>query len=419
MSAASSYIARLEERRRRALDHVMRRAAEVQQRRARIDDDGPPMPLLPHEVPEPPGDEYFMRDRPPEGLPGEVELHAEHVAEHVEPHVARDEVETPKHWVTPVERPPRAGAPEQSDLIVVDAAGLLSAELPERETLLEPWLTTQSLCMLYAWRGVGKTHVALGIAYALASGGEFLRWRAPAAVPVLYIDGEMPGPALRDRLAAIVASADREPPPGFMRFITPDLQSSTMPDIATREGQERIEKVIGDARVIVLDNLSCLVRGARENESDDWRPVADWALRQRARGRSVLLIHHANKAGSQRGTSRREDLLDCVIALRRPTDYRPEEGARFVVEFEKFRARPDEDIRSFEAALETDETGRQVWTVRDCEDALDDQVIELAKLGLRQADIARELGLHRSTVLRTLRRAEEQGRYLPKGGRHG
>jgi hypothetical protein len=317
------------------------------------------------------------------------------------------------------ERAPRAGAPEQSDLIVVDAAGLLSAELPERETLLEPWLTTQSLCMLYAWRGVGKTHVALGIAYALASGGEFLRWRAPAAVPTLFIDGEMPGAALRDRLAAIVASADREPPAGFMRFITPDLQRGPMPDLATPEGQARIEKVIGDAKVIIVDNLSCLVRSARENEADDWRPFADWALRQRARGRSVLLVHHAGKGGQQRGTSRREDLLDCVIALRRPTDYRPEQGARFILEFQKYRSRPGEDIRSFEAALETDATGRQVWTVRDCEDALDDQVIELAKLGLKQADIARELGVHRSTILRTLRRAEEQGRYLPKGGRHG
>jgi hypothetical protein len=273
--------------------------------------------------------------------------------------------------------------------------------------------------MLYAWRGVGKTHVAIGVAYALASGGEFLRWRAPAAVPVLYIDGEMPGPALRDRLAAIVASADREPPAGFMRFITPDLQRGPMPDLATPEGQARIEKVIGDAKVIIVDNLSCLVRSARECESDDWRPVADWSLRQRALGRSVLLVHHAGKGGQQRGTSRREDLLDCVIALRRPTDYRPEQGARFILEFQKYRSRPGEDIRSFEAALETDATGRQVWTVRDCEDALDDQVIELAKLGLKQADIARELGVHRSTILRTLRRAEEQGCYLPKGGRHG
>jgi hypothetical protein len=383
------YVAEIDARLERSRALVDKLAAEAQRRRARIDAADLPRPLTLDEL------------EPPEDLPGE-----------------RDEAPA-RAWVPPVERAPRAGAPEQSELIVVDAAGLLSAELPERETLLEPWLQTQSLCMLYAWRGIGKTHAALGIAYALASGGEFLRWRAPAAVPVLYIDGEMPGPALRDRVAAIVASADREPPPGFLRFVTPDLQRDGMPDLATREGQERLEKVIGDAKVIIVDNLSCLVRSARECESDDWRPVADWSLRQRAQGRSVLLIHHAAKGGQQRGTSRREDLLDVVIVLRRPSDYRPEQGARFVLGFEKYRNHGGDEIKSFEAALETDEAGRQVWTTQAADDALDDQVIELSKLGLSQADIARELGVHRSTILRTLRRAEEQGRYLPKGGRRG
>jgi RecA-family ATPase len=45
--------------------------------------------------------------------------------------------------------------------------------------------------MLYGQRGLGKTHVALGIAYAVASGGAFLRWRAPVPRRVLYVDGEM------------------------------------------------------------------------------------------------------------------------------------------------------------------------------------------------------------------------------------
>jgi hypothetical protein len=425
MSVANPFVRRIDEKYERALEFIERRA-EARQRRSRVAVEDLPTPLRIDELPEPPGDEYFMRvgspDEPPVEVEPPVELHVEHDEPRVEHDEPRDEVhvEAPSTWIPPVaSRAPRAGAPEQSDLIVVDAAGLLSAELPERETLLEPWLQSQSLCMLYAWRGIGKTHAALGIAYAIASGGAFLKWRAPVAVPTLFLDGEMPGPALRDRLAAIVASADREPPPGCLRFVTPDLQRGPMPDLATREGQERIEKVIGDAKVIIVDNLSCLVRGARENESDDWRPVADWALRQRARGRSVLLIHHAAKGGQQRGTSRREDLLDVVIVLRRPSDYRPEQGARFVVAFEKFRNHGGDEIKSFEAALETDATGRQVWTVRDCEDAIDDQVIELAKLGLKQADIARELNVHRSTILRTLRRAEEQGRYLPKGGRHG
>ena len=43
----------------------------------------------------------------------------------------------------------------------------------------------QGLVMLYSRRGVGKTHVALGIAAAVASGTSFLQWRAPS--PQLFV----------------------------------------------------------------------------------------------------------------------------------------------------------------------------------------------------------------------------------------
>ena len=231
---------------------------------------------------------------------------------------------------------PGTDPPPRPKLVVVNAHDLLGRDLPLREKLLAPWLEPQSLCMVHAWRGIGKTHFALGVAYALASGGEFLDWRALAPVPTLYIDGEMPGPALKDRVARIAASNDAEPAPGYLRFITPDLQpDGVMPNLASYEGQQAIETVLGDARVIVIDNLSCLVRGGKENEAESWQPVADWALRMRATGRSVLFIHHSGKGGQQRGTSKREDLLDVVIALQRPKDYVPDQGARFLVQFEK------------------------------------------------------------------------------------
>src|SRR3972149_4036961 len=66
----------------------------------------------------------------------------------------------------------------------------LNMELPKREMLLSPFLPSQGLCLLYAKRGIGKTHVALGIAYAVATGRSFLKWHAPQPRRVLYIDGE-------------------------------------------------------------------------------------------------------------------------------------------------------------------------------------------------------------------------------------
>ena len=48
-------------------------------------------------------------------------------------------------------------------------------------------------------------------------------------------------------------------------------------------------------------------------------------------------MHHAGKSGKQRRTSRKEDILNSVIALKRPPDYQASQGARFEVYYEKAR----------------------------------------------------------------------------------
>jgi hypothetical protein len=79
--------------------------------------------------------------------------------------------------------------------------------------------------------------------------------------------------------------------------------------------------------------------------------MQEWILRLRKRGLAVLLVHHSGKSGEQRGTSRREDVLDTVIGLRRPEDYEPQQGARFEVHVEKSRAHFGDAGRPFEANL--------------------------------------------------------------------
>lgn len=304
--------------------------------------------------------------------------------------------------------------PKASKLVCVTIADLLSRELPPIDPLLTPWLGKQSLNMVYAWRGVGKTHFALNLAYAVASGGEFLGWQAPEPNGVLYLDGEMPGGAMQSRLASIIASHPSECDPAKFRIVTPDLQSSFMPDLATTEGQEAIEEQITtDTALIIVDNLSSLVRrGGRENDAESWLNVGEWAMYQRSRGRSVLFIHHSGKDGRQRGTSKREDILDSVVRLSRPSDYENTQGARFVIEFEKDRH--NTAGQPFEAQLQGDEHGQQVWTTKLLETSRMDQIIDLAELGMSVTDIAVEIGVNKSNVSRTLQKAEEKGLYTPK-----
>ena len=83
---------------------------------------------------------------------------------------------------------------------VISLNDFLQMQFPERENILSPFLPEQGLCMIYAKRGIGKTHIALGIAYAVAIGGSFLKWFALKPRKVLYIDGEMPASVMQERL---------------------------------------------------------------------------------------------------------------------------------------------------------------------------------------------------------------------------
>ena len=182
-----------------------------------------------------------------------------------------------------------------------------------------------------------------------------------------------------------------------------------MPDLSTIEGQAAIAPLLEGVRLIVVDNISTLCRTGTENESDSWDVVQMWALKQRSAGRSVLFVHHAGKTGAQRGTSKREDVLDTVIALRRPGDYTPGQGASFEVHFEKARGFSGDEAEPMLCALDEDEHGKAVWTWRKLELATFDKVVSLANEGLTPVDIAEQLDINKSTVSRHLKKARSQG----------
>jgi putative DNA primase/helicase len=274
---------------------------------------------------------------------------------------------------------------------------LLAREIRPREMLLDPILPEQGLAMLYSYRGVGKTYLALGIAAAVASGTRFLRWTAPRPRQVLYVDGELPAKTLQERLAIIVAGIDEgEPASEALKIITPDFQDRPIPDLATAQGQRLLEPHLAGMDLLVLDNLSALCRHGNENEGEDWLPVQEWALGLRRRGMSVLFVHHAGKNKSQRGTSRREDLLDTVITLKHPANYNPSEGLRCEVHFEKTRSMLGDAAKPCEVRLESGLDGRAVWTWREVEHAKAEEAAALFAARMSVRDVAEELGISKS-----------------------
>jgi putative DNA primase/helicase len=285
------------------------------------------------------------------------------------------------------------------------AAEFLALDLPPRQMIFDPWLPEKGLAMIYSPRGMGKTLLALTTAYAIATGSTFLDFKAPSPRRVLYIDGEMPAQTMQERLAFIIGGFEKQPPdPSNLRMLSGDLTERGLPDLATVEGQSEFDAQMGDVEVIIVDNISTLVRSGKENEAAGWALVQEWALRHRRDGRSIIFVHHAGKNGAQRGTSKREDILDTVIVLKKPADYSPEHGARFEIHFEKSRGFFGEVAQPFEARYEVRD-GAAIWTRTDISDPEAAEVVEALKSGLSIRKTALERGLSKSKVERIKKRA--------------
>ena len=220
---------------------------------------------------------------------------------------------------------------EHKQLRALGLTDLLNLDIPPREMLFDPILPARSLGMLYAPRGIGKSWLGLSIGLAVSSGCNLLRWSAPQARRVLYVDGEMPLVSLQERIRLLSAGYSI-PNDGFRLLAADHIEGGI--NLGAKEGQEVLSALLCQTDLLILDNLSTLCANRSESASDAWTPIQEWLLKLRRRGISVLFIHHAGINGRQRGTSRREDVLDTVIALRRPEDYSPEQGARFEIHFE-------------------------------------------------------------------------------------
>ena len=315
-----------------------------------------------------------------------------------DPHPGQQAKETQKEAALPV---------KQKEIVRVSIKGLIETKFKPEELILSPWLPTQGVCMIHARPGVGKTFLAIGIGFAVAAGTKFLKWEAPQARGVLYVDGEMAGDDIKKRYEKIIVEHGFALPDKTLDIITPDLNEGQLPDIGTKAGQKIIEsQITDDMELIILDNLSCLQRTGIENEAEGWRIMQEWLLHLKARGKAVLLVHHSGKGGSQRGSSKREDFLNTILTLKRNPAYEFEEGAQFEIHYEKARSVYGAAARPFEAKLDIIEG---VWTIKDLKTVTYDQVVRMKKDEATAPEIAKALEKDKSVIYKYIKKAKEKG----------
>jgi hypothetical protein len=283
----------------------------------------------------------------------------------------------------------------------VSAKQLCAMKLRPRQYLLTGFLKERSMAEIFSWRGIGKTWVGLSLANAIASGGTFLKWQAPKPSRVLFVDGELDQESLQDRVREIGAANNEN-----FELLCCDMLDDPFPHLATAQAQRIIEDKLGDRNVLMLDNLSALAPASNEREGAEWILIQSWLRELKRQGISTVFFHHAGHSGTSRGTTRREDLLDLVIELRRPKDYVASEGLRFELHFTKTRGMLAANAEPLEARLSTDLDGKLVWTYHDLEDARLAQIIELRSTGRSWREIETATGVPRSTAERLWKKVE-------------
>lgn len=259
---------------------------------------------------------------------------------------------------------------KQSKYTVCNLACFIQTKLPEQEWLLYPVISKKGTAMISAGTGVGKTFLALTIALAVSTGTSFLKFKADRAYKVVYIDGEMNGKELQERIQKLSSGLNLNPNNNHNLDIwTSDLQEDfCMPNLTKPEGQKLITNYLETRNpdLLIFDNLSVLCNGIRENDAEAWANFQDWLLVLRRKGYSVLEIQHNGKNGDYRGSSKQQDILNYAINLKRPDEYKKSDGARFEIHFGKTRGVCGDDVSPFEAKLVTNENNSSLhWEIND------------------------------------------------------
>ena len=188
----------------------------------------------------------------------------------------------------------------------------------EMDFLINPVLKKNSLTVLYAPAGLGKTWLGLSMGLAMANGTDvFKDWEGTRRNQnVLYILGEMDKNEIENRIYDLNKIYLKNPQnANNFLAIRKDY------DLATREDQNAVEEATEEYKrknaksisVLVLDNLTTLVKNG-ENKSN-WERFFKWIKKLQRKKMTILLIHHANRQGKHLGTGAIKNQTDFMIRL--------------------------------------------------------------------------------------------------------
>jgi putative DNA primase/helicase len=299
-------------------------------------------------------------------------------------------------------------------------SGLGAISVPPCQPIIGNWFKQGDLGFIHGPRGLGKTWLAMVLARKCAEGSNFgglPEWHIHAARRVMYVDGEMSMDGIRERDLALAAASTQNII--YLQHEALFHLTGAVLNLTEQDAQAALlEKCRQDKiDILLLDNLSCLFSGMRENDADAWERVLPWLLDLRRNRIAVIFIAHWGRNGLMRGTSRREDAAFWIINLGELKEAGEDRrGAKFISRFVKNRHSSDAECPALEWRFlrpPNDPKAYVTWKRINARDEFRRCIEE----GLVVAsDIAQEMGVSRGQVSKLAAKAVKEG-WLKRKGR--
>jgi hypothetical protein len=293
--------------------------------------------------------------------------------------------------------------------LVMPFCDFVALPLPARRYCIRPWLKGDDIVLITGAPGVGKTYFSMEAARvaSLSGWGMGGLWECELPIKTLYVDGELPQTDLqeRGRLTGLAAG-------GNCTLLSKlRLEAADVPfNLANPKDRELLTRYIlqGGYSLVILDNLYSLFVGIDLLSASDWSEINAWLLRLRAKGRTVVMVHHTTKAGDQFGTISKE--FNATLSLLLKDAREPgEERATFTIRVTKQRE------LGLHLAGQKFQFSDGSWEVEDLAGGTrsDDYLLAQVALGLvagqKQTQIAESVGKTPARICQLKARLEGEG----------
>lgn len=224
----------------------------------------------------------------------------------------------------------------------------LMKDIKPIEWTIENLIVNGSVNMVFGEAGIGKSFFCYEMACCIHAGYNFMvpNWKTHQK-RVVYVDGEMSHSEIKERFENIFSRypthREKFSKEQNLFILTSEMvEEQEFPplDLYNPECRQLLDEVFEENDVIFLDNFSNLtfiIDDDYENKASSWAQIGRWFNKWKRKGKTIILVHHANKIGGSRGTSRMDADFSTIIQLSPSKEPNPEYHLMFDAHIKKGR----------------------------------------------------------------------------------